>query len=92
MFACASYNSTIIQNSVSVFQWTGRQLLIIEGFIQDDTAAYDANHFEARNQAPYKRDKDQAAPKKRDRNKKDEREQWLIEQAEQEANRPLYEK
>lgn len=65
---------------------------IAEGFIQEDTVAHDATHFEARDKAPYKREKAQAAPKKRGRKKKEEREQWLIEQAEQEANRPLYEK
>ncbi len=65
---------------------------IAEGFITDDTVAIDATHFEARDQAPPKEDKAEAAPKKRGRKSKEEREQWLIEQAEREANLPLFEK
>lgn len=65
---------------------------ISEGFIQDDTVAIDATHFEARDKAPAKQEKPKAEPKKRGRKKKEEREQWLAEQAEQEANLPLYEK
>jgi transposase len=65
---------------------------IAEGFITDDTVAIDATHFEARDQAPPKEDKPKAEPKKRGRKSKEEREQWLIEQAEKEANLPLFEK
>lgn len=65
---------------------------IAEGFILDDTVAIDATHFEARDQAPLKKEKPKAAPKKRGRKPKEEREQWLIEQAEIEANLPIYEK
>lgn len=55
---------------------------IIECFIRADTAAHDATHFEARDQAPYKRKKVQAAPKKRGCKKNEAREQWLMGQAE----------
>ena len=37
---------------------------ITEGFIQDDTAATDASHFEARDQAPPKEEKPKSEPKK----------------------------
>ena len=65
---------------------------ISEGFIQDDTVAIDATHFEARDKVPAKQEKPKEEPKKRGRKKKEEREQWLIEQEEQKANLPLYEK
>ncbi|MFD2628941.1 transposase [Oceanobacillus kapialis] len=65
---------------------------IVEGFISDNTVAIDATHFEARDQAPPKEDKPKTEPKKRGRKPKEEREQWLLEQAEIEANLPLYEK
>ena len=65
---------------------------IEDGFIMDDTIAIDATHFEARDQAPPKKKKEKTAPKKRGRKPKAEREQWLKEQAEKEANLPIYEK
>jgi len=65
---------------------------ITEGFIIDDTIAIDATHFEARDQAPPKEEKPKPQPKKRGRKSKEEREQWLKEQAEKEANLPLYDK
>lgn len=65
---------------------------IREGFITDDTVAIDATHFEARDQAPPREEKAKPEPKKRGRKLKEEREQWLKEQAEKEANLPLYEK
>jgi transposase len=65
---------------------------ITEGFINDDTAAIDACHFESRDQAPPKGEKPKNEPKKRGRKSKEEREQWLKDQAEKEANLPLYEK
>src|SRR5699024_9401458 len=65
---------------------------IEEGFITDDTVAIDATHFEARDQAPAKEDKPKPEPKKRGRKSKAEREQWLKEQAEIEANMPIFEK
>jgi transposase len=58
----------------------------------DDTVAIDATHFEAKDQAPQKEDKPQTEPKKRGRKSKEEREQWLIEKADLEANLPLFEK
>jgi|SRR5699024_5631198 len=61
---------------------------IEEGFITDDTVAMDATHFEARDQAPPKQNKEKPAPKKRGRKSKAERDEWLQEQAEKEANRP----
>lgn len=63
-----------------------------EGFIADDTVAIDATHFEARDQAPPKEEKPEAPSKKRGRKPKEEREQWLAEQARREAALPLYEK
>lgn len=65
---------------------------IEEGFITDDTVAIDATHFEARDQAPQKEEKPKPEPKKRGRKSKEERDEWLKEQAEKEANLPLYEK
>jgi hypothetical protein len=67
---------------------------ISEGFIKDDSIAIDATHFEARDQAPSKEDKPEITPKKKKRGRKSkaEREQWLIEQAEHEANLPLFKK
>ena len=65
---------------------------ITEGFIMDDTVAIDATHFEARDQAPPKEEKPKPEPQKRGRKSKEEREQWLKEQAEKEENIPLYEK
>lgn len=67
---------------------------IEEGFITDDTAAIDATHFEARDQASQKEEKEKTKPepKKRGRKTKEEREQWVKDQAEKEANMPLYEK
>jgi transposase len=65
---------------------------ISEGFITDDTAAIDATHFEARDQAPPKEEKPKDEPQKRGRKSKEEREQWLIEKAEREASLPLFEK
>ncbi|MFU0789022.1 transposase [Virgibacillus proomii] len=65
---------------------------IVGGFITDDTVAIDATHFEARDQAPPKEEKPKAEPKKRGRKSKEEREKWLIEQAEKEAHLPLFEK
>jgi len=68
------------------------QQAIAEGFIVDETIAIDATHFEARDQAPPKEEKPKTKPKKRGRKSKAEREQWLQEQAEIEANLPIYEK
>ena len=65
---------------------------ITEGYIIDETIAIDATHFEARDQAPPKKEKTKPEPKKRGRKPRDEREQWLKEQAEKEANLPIYEK
>nr|WP_283163476.1 IS1182 family transposase [Sporolactobacillus mangiferae] len=65
---------------------------ITEGFIKDDTIAIDATHFEARDQAPPKVENLDKEPKKRGRKSKEEREEWLAEQAKKEANLPLFEK
>jgi transposase len=85
---------TIISES-NVMEKVQEKLLhqaITEEFIQDDTVAIDASHFEARDQAPPKQEKPKREPKKRGRKSKEEREQYLIEKAEQEANLPLYDK
>ncbi|MFB7305541.1 MULTISPECIES: IS1182 family transposase [Bacillati] len=65
---------------------------IAEGFITDDTVAIDATHFEARDQAQPKEEKPKSEPQKRGRKSKDERDGWLKEQAETEANLPLYDR
>lgn len=92
----ASYSRLLIKlsetNVLENIQETIILEAIAEGFILDDTVAIDATHFEARDKAPSKQEKPKATPKKRGRKKKEEREQWLIEQAEREANLPLYEK
>lgn len=85
---------TIISESTSLedSNETILRQAITEGFITDDTAAVDATHFEAKEQAPPKEEKPKIEPKKRGRKSKEEREKWLVEQAEQEANLPLFEK
>jgi transposase len=65
---------------------------IAGGFITYDTVAIGATHFEARDQVPPKEEKPEKEPKKRGRKSKEEREKWLAEQAEKEANLPIYEK
>jgi transposase len=52
---------------------------ILEWFITDDTAALDATHIEARDQAPVKEEKPKSEPKKRGRKPKEEQEKWLQE-------------
>jgi hypothetical protein len=74
---------------------------IQEGFIDATIVAMDATHIEARDRQPEKEsqptDNTDELPaelpkKKRGRKSKAERDQWLKEQAELEANRPLFEK
>ena len=62
-----------------------------EGFLADEHVSYDATHFEARD-ASKPSEKKEKAPKKRGRKSKKEREAWLLEQAEIEANLTTYEK
>jgi transposase len=92
----AAYSRMITQISeTNVLESVQETLLlqaISERFISDDTVAIDATHIEARDQAPAKEEKPKSEPKKRGRKPKAEREQWLQEEAEKEANRPLYEK
>lgn len=85
---------TILTESDALEEAKGTLLYeaITEGFISDDTVAVDSTHFEARDQAPPKEEKPEVQPKKRGRKSKAEREQWLIEQEEREANLPLYER
>lgn len=63
-----------------------------EGFINDEHLAIDATHFESRDAAKPTPEKEPKVPKKRGRKKKEEREQWLQEKQEAEANLPLYQK
>src|SRR5690625_2233314 len=80
-------------NVLEKVQETVVRQAIDEGFIIDDTVAIDATHFEARDQAPTKKEEGpKPEPKKRGRKPKEEREQWLKEQVEKKANLPLYEK
>lgn len=68
------------------------QSAFTEGFfIDDEHVSYDASHFEARD-ASKPTVKKEKVPKKRGRKSKKEREAWLLEQAEIEANRTTYEK
>jgi transposase len=92
----ASYSRLLAKLSESSVLEKAQEEVIIqaiaEGFIVDDTVAIDATHFEARDQAPPKEEKPKPEPKKRGRKSKEEREQWLKEKAEQEANMSLYDK
>ena len=92
----ASYSRLLTKLSESNILEEVQEKLILqaiaEGFIIDDTVAIDATHFEARDQAPPKDKKPKPEPKKRGRKSKAEREQWLKEQTEKEANLPIYEK
>jgi|GEM_PF-5593872 len=57
--------------------------VIDEGFIIDHTIGIDATHFEACDRTPIKKEeKLKPEPKKSSRKPKEEREQWLKEQAE----------
>ena len=62
-----------------------------EGFLADEHVSYDATHFEARD-ASKPSEKKEKVPKKRGRKSKEERDAWLAEQAEIEANLTTYEK
>ena len=92
----AAYSRLITKISESNVLEDAQETLLLqaitEGFINDDTVAIDATHIEARDQAPPKEEKPEPEPQKRGRKPKAEREQWLKEQAEREANLPLYEK
>lgn len=67
------------------------QSAFTEGFLTDEHVSYDATHFEARDAAKPS-EKKEKVPKKRGRKSKEEREAWLLEQAEIEANLTTYEK
>src|SRR5699024_5291810 len=92
----ASYSRLLTKLTESnILEKVQEQLIvqaIAEGFIIDDTVAIDATHFEARDQAPPKEEKSKPKPKKRGRKSKKERDEWLKEQAEIEANLSIYEK
>jgi len=92
----ASYSRLLTKLSESNVLESVQENLVLqaisEGYIVDDTVAIDATHFDARDQAPAKEEKTKSKPKKRGRKPKHEREQWLKEQAEKEANLSLYEK
>lgn len=92
----ASYSRLLTKlsesNILERVQQTVIETAICEGFIADETIAIDATHFEARDQAPPKEADTKKTPKKRGRKKKEEREQWLADKAQEEANLSLYEK
>lgn len=92
----SSYSRLLTKLSESNVLEEAQETLVLqaiqEGYIIDETVSIDATHFEARDQAPPKKEKITPEPKKRGRKSKDEREQWLKEQAEKEANLPIYEK
>src|SRR5690625_3407663 len=92
----SSYSRLVTQLSESNVLDEVKERLIIqaikEGFVTDDTVAIDATTLFRSDQAPTKKEKPKAEPKKRGRKSKAEREQWLKEQAEKEANMSIYEK
>jgi transposase len=65
---------------------------IEEGFVDDENAAIDATHFEARDHAPAQEKKPKPEPKKRGRKKKEEKEQYDQQKREEELNKTLFEK
>ena len=67
------------------------QTAFTEGFLDDEHVSFDATHFEARD-ASKPSEKKVTAPKKRGRKSKEERADWLAEQAAIEANLTMYEK
>lgn len=77
---------------VDDMQDTLLQLIISEGFLDDEHMAFDATHFEARDASKPTVKKEAKAPKKRGRKSKAERDAWLVERAEKEANQATYEK
>lgn len=68
------------------------QSVITEGFLTDEHIAIDATHFESRDAAKPSEKEKSAPPKKRGRKSKEEREAWLAEKAEKEANQTTYDK
>ncbi|NHN34858.1 transposase [Paenibacillus agricola] len=98
----ATYSRLIqkLQGS-AVFEQTQEALVRLafqEGFLDASTVAMDATHVESRDRQPEKKKVDveelptEIPKKKRGRKSKAEREKWLQEQLEIEANRPLFEK
>lgn len=101
----SSYSRMIrkLQGS-AVFQETHNDLVrqaFQEGFVDAAVVVMDATHIEARDRQPEKQKQSvneadelpsEFPKKKRARKTKAEREQWLQEQMELEANRPLFEK
>ncbi|RBO98146.1 transposase [Rossellomorea aquimaris] len=92
----ASYSRmiTLVSESDALEIVQERTLLMAmsEGFVSDEIVAIDATHVESRDRAPQQKETVERELKKRGRKKKEEREQWLLEKAEEEANLPLYEK
>jgi transposase len=95
--------SRLIQKlqSSAVFEQTQEHLVRLafqEGFLDASAVAMDATHVESRDRQPEKKKVDaeelptEIPKKKRGRKSKAEREKWLQEQLEIEANRPLFEK
>ncbi|KAA0956189.1 transposase [Planococcus sp. ANT_H30] len=92
----ASYSRMITwvseSDALEIVQECTLLMAMSEGFISDEIVAIDATHVEARDCAPQKKEAVEKETKKRGRKKKEEREQWLAEKAEEEASLPLYEK
>src|SRR5690625_3965909 len=75
----SSYSRLLTKLSESNVLVKAQETLILqaiqEGYIVDETISIDATHFEARDQAPPKKEKIKSEPKKRGRKPKAEREQ-----------------
>lgn len=100
--SAATYSRAIkkIQAS-SALQKTQDELVLQafqEGFLDGSVGAIDATHIEARDRTPEKEEKSvdeqptEIPKKKRGRKSREEREKWLAEQQEIEANKSLFEK
>ena len=79
-------------NSIEEIKESTLLQAIEEGFVNDESIAIDASHFEARDKAPATEKKPKLEPKKRGRKKKDEKEQYDQQKLVEQSNMTLYEK
>ncbi len=87
---------TKIKDNTNVLEVIKSQIIldaINEKYFRDTNIALDSGHFEARDQAPSKKEvEEKAMPKQRGRKSKAEREQWLKDKEAKEASLPIFEK